>query len=635
MATNLYPITQSFAFACSVNLESSRLHQQNSKRIKETLKTYPDDDVFQTLDKSTEVYKRGFDTLNTLNTDVTEKELAARQKAELLKERPAKSARNEGGRHGALTANAFLTDALRWGWERDEENVLIDTIIVSVKERPPEDTALFSVAAEIRTFGIFVEWAYVLPPESDPQFYLTSTRAEPATLNSPYLLLLKAVSLQNITRNGVVQRLIVRKLQFQGQPTREVYVPAKVGVKVAIIDDIFLYRADPQQNTRKAILRGRNGVGGQMGAKASRLMACVCVGDAMTLYLVALKIRDQTSSVRDIHMAQASWDLLSSPLRGSAAASRGLGSGLCTPRFTRIASRGVRYKLHYRLKPRQQLLIANSTSHPIGYSPAFHRPDPLPQMIDFRVRELRRLISEEQFSHQKPNIELALKRYENGDLPKAKTVWFVNGQVVDYVPEPPPASSAVWSERTASQMGQSASYGHIGTDTTHSILAVFQLPIRLGGVPNLNTNVVIVNDTGSDTQAIFNTDLVNLAYDFDIYSPLTYQGHLRSVQIQTPNIVMHRELIAINIRLLKPDGTRLSAWFSEFALIAEPQLNRHYCLSGSAMRDRLYLATVNSNELLYVSENKNGIAAQLPAALGEEPANMAIIGLTMIALHFF
>lgn len=142
----------------------------------------------------------------------------------------------------------------------------------------------------------------------------------------------------------------------------------------------------------------------------------------------------------------------------------------------------------------------------------------------------------------------------------------------------------------------------------HEIFARFRLIAAFGGDPNTTINVSIGNDTGSNTQTIFTTDLVNLNHNRN-----TYFGHVGFVSVGTANGVMHREQIQIEIQLISANGTAVSPWFREWALVTPFQPGGTQCrLSGNAMRNHLFFATAPGNTTLFVVEKKNGIVTQLP-----------------------
>jgi hypothetical protein len=140
-------------------------------------------------------------------------------------------------------------------------------------------------------------------------------------------------------------------------------------------------------------------------------------------------------------------------------------------------------------------------------------------------------------------------------------------------------------------------------------LANFRLTAIFGGNPNVTFPVVIANDTGSNAQTVFTSDLASLNYD-----PNTYQGHAEPVAITTANGVVVREQIWIEVQLMRADGTAASPWFPELAVITPitPGIQQTR-LSGEAIRHVFYFATAPGNETLYMAMKKNGIVSQLPA----------------------
>src|SRR2546421_9953757 len=75
-----------------------------------------------------------------------------------------------------------------------------------------------------------------------------------------------------------------------------------------------------------------------------------------------------------------------------------------------------------------------------------------------------------------------------------------------------------------------------------------------------------MNDTGSNLQTIFPTDLAALRYN----QP-TYQGYLGVFHIGTANGVALRERIVIEMQITKADGTTITPWFRENAVITPLQ----------------------------------------------------------------
>src|SRR5271170_1886401 len=116
-----------------------------------------------------------------------------------------------------------------------------------------------------------------------------------------------------------------------------------------------------------------------------------------------------------------------------------------------------------------------------------------------------------------------------------------------------------------------------------------------------------MNDTGSNIQTIFPTDLAALRYNQH-----TYGGNLAMIPIGTANGVVPRSRVVIEMQIIKADGTAVTPWFRETAVVTPLQPGVQYRLSGSAMRDHLYFATAPGNTNLLVAEKKNGITTQLP-----------------------
>lgn len=80
-----------------------------------------------------------------------------------------------------------------------------------------------------------------------------------------------------------------------------------------------------------------------------------------------------------------------------------------------------------------------------------------------------------------------------------------------------------------------------------------RLPVYFGGNVNVLTYVSIVNDTGSDVQTVFTTDLASLQYDLN-----TYRGNLPAIYVNTADGVVLRQRIILEVQLLKADGSAVS-----------------------------------------------------------------------------
>jgi hypothetical protein len=116
-----------------------------------------------------------------------------------------------------------------------------------------------------------------------------------------------------------------------------------------------------------------------------------------------------------------------------------------------------------------------------------------------------------------------------------------------------------------------------------------------------------MNDTGSSIQTLLSTDLAALGYN-----RLTYRGHRGVTDLRTTNGVIRRRRIMIETQIIMEDGTAITPWFIQPAVVLPLQSGVQYRLSGRAIRDHLYFATAPGNANLFVAQKKNGIVTQLP-----------------------
>ena len=117
----------------------------------------------------------------------------------------------------------------------------------------------------------------------------------------------------------------------------------------------------------------------------------------------------------------------------------------------------------------------------------------------------------------------------------------------------------------------------------------------------------ILNDTGSNTLTVFDTDLVALGAHLTLYF-----GYGPLIPISTANGTVMRQKIWVETKLVHQDGREFSNWILEDGIIM-PQTDDALRLSGRGIRKELYFATAPGNGYLYVAEAKNGIVTQLPA----------------------
>src|SRR5947207_5766897 len=92
--------------------------------------------------------------------------------------------------------------------------------------------------------------------------------------------------------------------------------------------------------------------------------------------------------------------------------------------------------------------------------------------------------------------------------------------------------------------------------------ALIRLSPRLGGNPNITTLVTIHNDTGSDCQIVYPGDLLALQCN-----QFAYGGNAGCVRLRTGNGIVDRDILSIEVKLLKHDGSPASDWLHEFAVV--------------------------------------------------------------------
>ncbi|KKZ65417.1 hypothetical protein EMCG_08751 [[Emmonsia] crescens] len=141
------------------------------------------------------------------------------------------------------------------------------------------------------------------------------------------------------------------------------------------------------------------------------------------------------------------------------------------------------------------------------FSPAI--PQPLVLDLQDRINHLKELLT--QSAWQKANITKLIELYESGELKPPgirDSIWLCDGEVINYEPSIEEMSRcAIWHESAYSQMAQSASYGYLAETNMHELFAQFRLDPQLGGNPKNILPVRIANDSGSDMQTTFASDL--------------------------------------------------------------------------------------------------------------------------------
>jgi hypothetical protein len=114
-----------------------------------------------------------------------------------------------------------------------------------------------------------------------------------------------------------------------------------------------------------------------------------------------------------------------------------------------------------------------------------------------------------------------------------------------------------------------------------------------------------MNDTGSDTLTLFDTDLPQLG------NIQGYAGWQLAIGITDANgTTTVFQTILVQVRLVRDDNTPWGDWIDELALVRQlgPNVPR---LSGVGIRNVLYIATAPGNHLLAVSATKGGLTSLL------------------------
>ncbi|KAJ5907475.1 hypothetical protein N7495_000157 [Penicillium taxi] len=266
--------------------------------------------------------------------------------------------------------------------------------------------------------------------------------------------------------------------------------------------------------------------------------------------------------------------------------------------------------------------VYSTTRLPAGYkfSPENFLPAPrawksLVVPPEERIKELKALLGNPMFSKQEINILALIELYETGKmkpLTRTNKTWLCNGKIVDrsYVMDlnnPPPEGSVIWPESGQARPVQAYSTGFMAGSDMHEIFARIRLSPGQCGDPNHFIECRISNDTGSNGQGLFRSDLDALNLD-----PLTYLGLIFDRRVETAGGVLNRLSIIIEMQIVSSEGDTLTPWFQEEAIVWEDyeSLQR---LSGSAMREYLYFATAPGNQKLYMAKKKGGLMSLLPA----------------------
>ncbi|WEW56265.1 hypothetical protein PRK78_001707 [Emydomyces testavorans] len=237
-------------------------------------------------------------------------------------------------------------------------------------------------------------------------------------------------------------------------------------------------------------------------------------------------------------------------------------------------------------------------------------PNPIQWDVPGRIAELQAMINNPATDEQqKLNLQAAINLYQTKELP-GEFRFIQDGKVVchkdiDFL-------RPYWVEGYAQQLSS-----HVVTPATmpepscappqpvsKSMFARVR-PV-LGLLPHVfSIDITMLNDTGSNTMTIFDTDLTALSI------PPTYRGFGVNIPVATAVGIVLRQQISVEIQMLDSKGDPVSDWILERAIVT-PAATGAARLSGDGIRQRLYFATAPGNQHLYVAEKKNGIVEQLP-----------------------
>ena len=115
-------------------------------------------------------------------------------------------------------------------------------------------------------------------------------------------------------------------------------------------------------------------------------------------------------------------------------------------------------------------------------------------------------------------------------------------------------------------------------------------------------------------QTLFRNDLRQMGFVETpiFFYPGSYQGYLGPVAINTANGLTNRMALITENRVVKPDGTPLTGWYWERAIVDDNPLPNTPRLSGGNLRTQLYFGTCPGNHNLFTSQKKGGLVHLLP-----------------------
>ncbi|OAT00265.1 uncharacterized protein BDCG_16552 [Blastomyces dermatitidis ER-3] len=256
------------------------------------------------------------------------------------------------------------------------------------------------------------------------------------------------------------------------------------------------------------------------------------------------------------------------------------------------------------------------SSRPFNPLPTF--PIPIQWDVPGRIAQLRAMIDDPATSQaQKINLQVAINLYHSKELP-GRFKYIQNGKVVSLkdinfkqpywvegygqqlssratIPATVPGLSSAPSQPVCNPSSQQLAH-HMIYNTYAEGTGGHEIFARIRPIPgllssSLSITVTMLNDTGSDVLTVFDTDLTALAI------PPTYEGFGTYVSVSTPNGIIIRQQVIVDIQLLDSQGNPVSDWIREEGVITPAALGVGR-LSGDGIRQSLYFATAPGNQHL-------------------------------------
>lgn len=139
--------------------------------------------------------------------------------------------------------------------------------------------------------------------------------------------------------------------------------------------------------------------------------------------------------------------------------------------------------------------------------------------------------------------------------------------------------------------------------TFYQIIIVVVLPPIYGGFGR-PLIIRVLNDTGSDIMTLFYNEALYLGWQPDRFPAQQFQ-------INSADGATLRESISVLARVLDYNGSPLTKWFLERVVLRRfTGVQVH--LSGSMVRNQLYISTAPRLQNLYVARTKTQLSLILP-----------------------